>query len=248
MKFKDPNSEFNKFYQNIFLIFVFIVSKIKLFTKYFISLGFSFNLITISSRHNKDRNYPPAKFTGLRREKMWEHLIKDIDSFDNNINHILEFGVAWGYSTNFFLSKIKKEVSWFGFDSFLGLPSNWEEYKKGHFSNEGVPPEIKDQRINWITGLVEDSLPNFLSKHKKIISDNNLLILLDLDLFLPTYKVLNNLKPFLKKGDLIYFDEPNMNDEFCIFYSFLKMNEKAVKIKYYSPCNILLEILDNKII
>jgi len=54
----------------------------------------------------------------------------------------LEFGVYQGNSINFIADLIKPERV-YGFDSFKGLPEDWERgdtvYKKGHFTLDKLP-------------------------------------------------------------------------------------------------------------
>ena len=154
MTYKDPHTDFNRILQNIFLLFVVFFKNFKFFSKYFIALGYSFKLIDFAKNYNFDLNFEQAIFVGLRREKIYEKIIKKINIENNNIELALEFGVAWGYSTNYFLSNIKKNISWHGFDSFFGLPSNWHEYKKGHFGTQGKPPRIEDHRLTWNIGNI----------------------------------------------------------------------------------------------
>ena len=58
-----------------------------------------------------------------RREKLWERLAQRLDP--NRPLFVLEFGVAWGYSTNWWLCRLGgRDVVWHGFDRFTGLPAH----------------------------------------------------------------------------------------------------------------------------
>jgi O-methyltransferase len=120
----------------------------------------------------------------------------------------LEFGVAAGAASRHWLSEINNpDLKWHGFDVFTGLPEAWtrggvEFAEQGMFDAGGTPPDIRDPRVTWHVGLVEDTLP-------KLDLDINgaLCVLLDFDLYGPTAFALNWLAERLKAGDLLYFDE-----------------------------------------
>jgi hypothetical protein len=246
MIYKDPHSEFNRILQNIFLLFVFLLKNFKFFSKYFIALGYSFKLIDFAKHYNFDSNFEQGIFVGLRREKIYEEIIKKINIENNNIELVLEFGVAWGYSTNYFLSNIKKNISWYGFDSFFGLPSNWQEYKKGHFGTQGKPPRIDDHRLTWNIGNIENTLDIYLKGNEELVNKKKFIIF-DFDLFDPTEYTLQKISKYLNKGDILYFDEPNTIDEMTILYRLMALNKKKIKVLYYTPCQIAVEILSNNV-
>ena len=118
----------------------------------------------------------------------------------------LEFGVASALSFNWWLNHNKNEKSkFFGFDTFEGLPENWGSfYVKGDLAH-GIP-NINDSRATFIKGLFQDTLPQFLEANKAEMYQPKI-IHLDADLYTATLFVLSQLYPFLKKGDLIFFDE-----------------------------------------
>ncbi|MBS1577655.1 MAG: hypothetical protein JST09_20310 [Bacteroidetes bacterium] len=116
-----------------------------------------------------------------------------------------EFGVAQGQSFRWFLQQnTNPDSCFFGFDTFTGLPEDFGVYKKGMFNNNTNPPVINDSRGKFYQGLFQQTLPSFLAnfdnRKKKII-------LMDADLFSATLYVLSSMAPFLKKGDIIFFDE-----------------------------------------
>lgn len=135
------------------------------------------------------------------REALWENVLHK--HTHEQIYDVYEFGVAHGYTTDFFLSRAPNDLigTWFAFDTFTGLPSPWRENKAGDFANGGKPPEIQDDRIQWVIGLVQETFgPECVSSNRKIV-------LFDLDLYEPTSYVFDVLTPYLGIGDLIYFDE-----------------------------------------
>ena len=76
--------------------------------------------------------------------------------------------------------------------------------KKHHYNTAGQTPQVDDERVKFIKGLFQDSLRGFLnsfeSKQRKVIH-------MDADLYSSTLFVLTSLIPFLKKDDIIIFDE-----------------------------------------
>lgn len=242
--FKDPHSEFNRAKQNMFLLGSHLLAKYKFlsYLSYLIeSLGRSLEILRVYSNTNidypKQNKYPFISM--LRRESLWEKAIELLDR-ENWVG--LEFGVAWGYSTDFHVSRSAKMVAWHGFDTFTGLPEDWRSYRKGHFNNHGEPPAIKDIRIGWHKGLIEQTLSfDFLQS----ISSQQKYIIFDLDLFYPTYFALKSVTPHLSKGDLLYFDEPNDIDEGSLLHVFFKLNNGKLRVIGCTPCQVLLEVLSS---
>ena len=117
----------------------------------------------------------------------------------------LEFGVASGVAFKWWVGKNKNpESRFYGFDVFTGLPEDFGVMKKSHYDTEGKTPTIADDRITFVKGLFQDSLPDFLadynSKKRKVIH-------MDADLYSSTLYVLTRFLPLLKKDDIIIFDE-----------------------------------------
>ena len=131
----------------------------------------------------------------------------------------LEFGVFKGESITWWIMNNSNPGSrFYGFDTFEGLPEKWGNYSKGDFYS--AIPNITDTRLKFIKGLFQDTLPGFL---KRVELNKRLLIHLDADLFSSTLYVLTSMAPFLKKGDIILFDEFNVpNDEFSAFEIFCR--------------------------
>lgn len=143
------------------------------------------------------------------REKLWRETQKFV-SHPKLL--VLEFGVAWGYATNWWLKRLVDEgLSWIGFDLFSGLPRAWRDLDTGHFDAGGNPPsEIIDQRVVWKVGDVSKTVREIdLSD----VSNRKVLVLFDLDLFEPTEIAWRHIRESLKPGDVIYFDEAYDLDE-----------------------------------
>ncbi|HMU43318.1 MAG TPA: TylF/MycF/NovP-related O-methyltransferase [Ignavibacteriaceae bacterium] len=129
----------------------------------------------------------------------------------------LEFGVASGIAFKWWVDKNKNSDSrFYGFDVFTGLPEDFGVMKKHHFNTEGQTPIIDDNRVTFIKGLFQDSLPVFLKNYK---SERRKVIHMDADLYSSTLFVLTSVLPFLNHGDIIIFDEFGVpTHEFRAFY------------------------------
>jgi O-methyltransferase len=160
--------------------------------------------------------YYSFKFNYNDRFKLHEHIIKSEKI--ENINY-LEFGVFDGGSFLWWADKVKDQgTKLFGFDTFEGLPENWGAFKAGEMES-GIP-KTDDTRCVFVKGLFQDTLPTFL---KSFDNSKKIVIHMDADLFSSTLYVLTSMAPFLKKGDIIMFDEFNVpNHEFFAFDIFVK--------------------------
>jgi O-methyltransferase len=132
----------------------------------------------------------------------------------------LEFGVASGSSFFWWMKKNAHPGSVFrGFDTFEGLPEDWGGFKKGAMAFDLV--EAEDDRAEFIRGIFQESLHPFIESNKELLLNKPKVIHLDADLFSSTIFVLSQLFPYLKKGDIIFFDEFNVaNHEFLAFKIF----------------------------
>ncbi len=142
-------------------------------------------------------------FKYSRREDLFTHVIQtqNLDEID-----YLEFGVSKGQSFKWWIAHIKNENSrFYGFDTFNGLPEDWGLFKKGDMGSS--IPEISDHRSAFFKGLFQQTLIPFLKGYK---SDRRKVIHMDADLYSSTLYVLTTISPFLKAGDIIFFDEFNV--------------------------------------
>lgn len=138
-----------------------------------------------------------------RRKRMWEDLVVG-DTIEEGM--ILEFGVHTGGSIGWFPRFFDPETtSIVGFDSFEGLPEDWDlgkvVLKKKHFSTNGKTPNIKG--VSFQVGWFEDTLPMFLKDN----SENIKILHLDSDLYSSAKFVLDQVKDRLVPGSWILFDE-----------------------------------------
>ena len=132
----------------------------------------------------------------------------------------MEFGVASGSSFFWWMKKNSHPGSVFrGFDTFEGLPEDWGGYKKGAMAFD--PAQVSDDRAEFIKGIFQESLHGFIDSNKALLQGKPKIIHMDAELFSSTIFVLSQLYPYLKKGDIIFFDEFNVaNHEFLAFKIF----------------------------
>lgn len=154
-----------------------------------------------------------------RRYDLYDHVIKTQGLQDAEIIYI-EMGVCTGSSFQWWMKNNQHPQSrFYGFDTFEGLPESWGMfYKSGDMHSPF--PELTDTRGTFIKGLFQDTLLDFLHQHKGI-TEQRKVIHLDADLFSSTIYSLSVLYPYLKKGDIVFFDEFNVpNHEFHAFKIF----------------------------
>jgi O-methyltransferase len=157
------------------------------------------------------RDYP-------KRYKLFD-TVSDKFGLDKKEVLYMEFGVASGSSFFWWMKKNTNPDSAFrGFDTFEGLPEDWGGFKKGAMAFD--QKEVTDNRAEFIRGIFQESLHPFIESNKELLKKPKI-IHLDADLFSSTIFVLSQLFPFLKKGDIIFFDEFNVaNHEFLAFKIF----------------------------
>ena len=117
-----------------------------------------------------------------KREDLWKDVF---DKFNGDKITVLEFGVYQGYSIKKFAEfNTNKNSKFFGFDSFLGLPENWTStLSKGAFNEEGNQPKATDNRIQYVKGWFQNTLPSFIKENK---IHENLFVHYDADIFSAT--------------------------------------------------------------
>jgi hypothetical protein len=187
------------------------------------------NIIYLAKIAEWHKKQPKIKFNDFyssgwdykKRYKLYEFLIKEHKASEK-INY-LEFGVAAGNSFKWWVENNKNpETEFHGFDTFTGLPEDWGPFKAGAMSNGNKPPEINDNRVKFYTGLFQQSLPAYIENLKKENSKRKI-IHLDADLYSATLYVLTSLAPYLKKDDIIIFDEFAVpQSEFLAYTDFIR--------------------------
>ena len=130
--------------------------------------------------------------------------------FDQAMNRLtgsaplyVEFGVFQGRTMRYWASKVAFPGARFvGFDSFQGLPEDWQpDAQRGSFA-VGKPPEIDDPRVSFEVGWFDDTLPNWT-----VPDHDQLVVNIDCDLYSSTRTVLDWLRTRRAPGTLVYFDD-----------------------------------------
>lgn len=185
-----------------FHLYIFFPSYILLF------FGHMNKLSKWINKHKKNENCDSLKwkFDYEKREGMFENIIKS-QNLNNNIDYI-EFGVCQGGSFQWWINHIDhKDAKFYGFDTFTGLPEDWGSFKKGEMSNGNTPPVIDDNRHTFYQGLFQQTLIPFLGS---VDLSRRKILHMDADLYSSTLYVLTLMTPYLKSGDIIFFDEFNV--------------------------------------
>jgi hypothetical protein len=160
----------------------------------------------------------PGKWDYNKRFSLYKWVIENEGLASATINYI-EFGVADGHSFRWFVQQnMNPQSRFYGFDTFTGLPEDFGVYKKGEFNTNNQVPDIPDSRAKFFPGLFQQTVPSFLTELNR---DNRNVIMLDADLYSATLYALTSLASFLKRGDIIFFDEFAVpTHEFKAFYDF----------------------------
>jgi len=141
------------------------------------------------------------------REIFWSNIVDQIGS-DKPVL-LLEFGVHRGESIVWFSRKFSNPSSlFFGFDTFTGLPENWEvgNLPLGTFTCKGQEPVVDDSRVSFVKGLFSDTLPETIDAIKVAAEGRTILVHFDADLFSSTLFVLTFLWQWLDRYYFL-FDE-----------------------------------------
>ena len=121
-----------------------------------------------------------------------------------------EFGVWRGIAFKYLIKTFKKG---FGFDSFEGIPEDWDDMKAGSYTSDGIIPKIKGGE--FIVGKFEDTLPDFFSESRPTAS----IINFDADLYSSTICALNWVSSVIDEHTILIFDEflinPNWENDEC---------------------------------
>jgi hypothetical protein len=141
-------------------------------------------------------------------QERYDHLaaVCDLDLIDGEI---LEFGVYQGGTINFMAERFPNQTL-YGFDSFEGLPEDWNisykekfnKHKKGYFAVD-ILPNVKDN-VTLIKGFFDTSLPEWLTTNK---IDTIKILHVDSDLYSSAKTIFDNLNNFIVPGTIIVFDE-----------------------------------------
>jgi len=117
----------------------------------------------------------------------------------------LEFGVHRGASLRAWSRLLgNPNAKLHGFDSFEGLPHDWtiEGHGRGYFSTGGALPDIDDLRVTLFPGWFEDTLAAYDWPEHEV-----LFAMFDADLYSSTATALAAVRPHLRPGSFLYFDQ-----------------------------------------
>jgi hypothetical protein len=180
------------------------------------------NLTKWISQQDKEKilnDFYCLKRNYAKRYELYRYALDSFNLSNESIDYI-EFGVAGGFSFKWWIeANVNPSSKFYGFDTFEGLPENWGLiYNKGDMSSE--IPNVNDRRVEFVKGLFQNTLPSFIRTHN-LNNEKRKVIHLDADLFSSTLYSLSSLAPYLKKGDILLFDEFNVpNHEFFAFKCF----------------------------
>jgi hypothetical protein len=108
----------------------------------------------------------PATPRFNHRFRLYDHLQSSVLG-DEPIDY-LEFGVYKGESMRSWTDlHANPESRFYGFDSFEGLPEAWVYFGgtigRAAFNAGGRVPDVPDERAEFVKGLFQESLPDFLA-------------------------------------------------------------------------------------
>ena len=136
-------------------------------------------------------------------------LFQSLDALAKGKVVYLEFGVFKGDSVRLFLDSVSNtDIHIFGFDSFVGLPTDWNhafgaKTAKGTFDVGGKLPNINHEHVHFIKGWFENTFPEFLAEHQELItSADTVFVHLDADFYDPSRFVMEKLPIFVNQ---LYF-------------------------------------------
>jgi hypothetical protein len=181
-------------------------------------------LLEIDLQHFRDTH--PCH-SCIRREQMYSYVHESVIN-EEPIDY-LEFGVYQGDTVRYWASLNKIRSSrFFGFDSFEGLPEQWCRTDKGFFSTSGAEPQIDDERVKFIKGWFNETVPPFA---RGFSVKNRLVMHLDADLYSSTMIALALLGPVMPKGTLLFFDEFfSRDDEFRALMDWQSMYGRKFRV------------------
>jgi hypothetical protein len=174
------------------------------------------------------------------RYDVWDKFISSENLINQEIQ-FLEFGVFQGESIKYFAKKLlNKDNIFIGYDTFFGLPTNWQSAPKGLFSTNGKVPETEDKRIKFVKGVFQKSFDSsVVNKNIKTI------VHFDADMYSSTLFLLFKLHEKLDEYYFI-FDELE-GEELRVLKDFMKVYDLDVKINFFSKFNGLITVATGKI-
>ena len=159
----------------------------------------------------------------------------------NDTGLILEFGTWKGQSLDMISEFTNNNV--YGFDTFEGINTQWEEVDMNRFNLNGVIPNKVNQlnrdirfrttgiiknfnsNVNFVKGLFQNTLTKFLNEKNEKIT----FLHIDCDIYEGCKTIFNNCNKFISNNCIIVFDElvnyyGFENGEYKAFYEWVKEN------------------------
>ena len=131
--------------------------------------------------------------------------IQDLFEFQPFIDgYHMQFGVHKGATLDI-MAKLKPEVTWHGFDSFEGLPNDWdlgEKIVKWDKFKLSEPPQVRDNVV-LVEGWYVDTVPEF----EKVMTGPIAFMDIDCDVYKSARTVLFGMDTRIVPGTVIRFDE-----------------------------------------
>jgi predicted O-methyltransferase YrrM len=160
-----------------------------------------------------------------------------------------EFGVWQGGTINFIADRVGHAITVHGFDSFEGLPEDWQgEYSKGAFHMQGVLPRVRPN-VRLHAGWFDDSLPRFAKEHP---NEYFAFLHVDCDLYSSTKTIFDHLGDRVRPGSVIVFDEyfnyPGWREhEYRAFQEFVRAGSLRYRYLTYNTYefNVAVQITDS---
>jgi hypothetical protein len=152
-----------------------------------------------------------------------------------DIGLFCEFGVYSGSTINFIASRVQTTV--YGFDSFEGLPEDWQPgVEKGTFRVK-APPRVR-KNVKLIKGWFNESVPAFALEHP----GNCSFLHIDCDLYSSTRTIFEVFRDRIVKGTVLVFDEffnyPGWKKgEFLAFQEFVSARQLQYEYLGYVMAN-----------
>lgn len=174
------------------------------------------------------------------KKAMLDYLIPQI----NPKGLIIECGVFKGRTINHIAKKIPNRTI-HGFDSFQGLPNDWEFLPKNTFNLNGVMPKV-EKNIVLHKGLFSDTLPKFNQTTDESIA----FLHVDGDLYSSAKTILDSFDRKIIPGTIILFDEffnfPGWQEHEYKAWSEFSNNIKYDFIAYTNHTQVALKIIKTK--
>ncbi|WP_417431548.1 TylF/MycF/NovP-related O-methyltransferase [Kiloniella sp.] len=153
-------------------------------------------------------------------KKIHEELLSEVTIHPNRLQHLvdsaatskffgysMEFGVYKGDTLNHLATNHPAETFW-GFDSFCGLPEKWylshdkkNVVPKNWFALDELPKTAENVKL--APGWFDDALPSWLEKNEGPVSFAHM----DCNLYSSTKTVLTHLDARIVTGTILVFDE-----------------------------------------